>query len=303
MRGSISSPFPTPLLRTSVDTFLKVEFLHPGRSHKARVARALIDDAEQRHHVLPGGEKRLLERTGGNLGIGLALEAAARGYELTLITDPSYSAAKRDLASRLGATVIDRTVAFPAACSNGDAINALLREPDGGRFHYLNQFGNPANPLAHERETGPEIAGQLRHHGMGEDTTVVLVCGMGTGASMRGITTALRAHFARVVSVAVQPAGCDIAAGVYIDHPLQGIAVGEPAPFMPVEELDLVVSVTGHAASDAVRQLMRDYRLFAGPSSGANYAALPITRHLLREARGPHCFVSILYDRGEDYLP
>src|ERR1022692_494173 len=80
----------TPLFQASEDTFLKCDFLHPGRSHKARVARALIEDAEDRQQLRVGSDQILLERTGGNLGIALAIEARLRGYQLTLVTDPHY---------------------------------------------------------------------------------------------------------------------------------------------------------------------------------------------------------------------
>jgi len=291
------SSIPTPLFHHIDGPYLKCEFLHPGRSHKARVAGALIDDVEERGLIKPGSDRVLLERTGGNLGIALAIEARARGYALTLVTDPHYAASKRILAAKLGANVVDRTLAYPDATSNGQVIDLLLLH-DPARYVYLNQFGNPANPRAHRDNTGAEICLQLRQRGLGDG--VILVGGLGTGASMRGITDALRPHFT-VRTVAVEPANCDLMSAVFRDHALQGIAVGEPAPFYPVTDLDDVVRVADAEAFDACNDLWSRNRLLVGPSSGANFAA---ARRLSQDSSHPRrpAVLTLLYDRGEDYL-
>ncbi|MEU4796720.1 pyridoxal-phosphate dependent enzyme [Streptomyces sp. NPDC023327] len=285
----------TPLVADGDGVYLKCDFLHPGRSHKARVASALVDDAEARG--LAG--KRLLERTGGNLGVALAIEAKARGYHLVLVVDPGYSAAKKNLARRYGATVLDREVEFPQCRDNGEAVAALLAaEPD--TYHYLNQFANVANPQAHERVTGPEIAGQLAAGGVCSDATVVLVSGTGTGATMRGVSTALRRHFATVVTLGVEPPHCDLLAGRYGEHPLHGIAVGQSAPFFPPQDLDGIVAVTPTELDEARQLLLTRHCFDVGPTSVANYAALRQARQ-----RRPECaksiWVTLLFDRGEDY--
>ncbi|NUP01133.1 MAG: cysteine synthase family protein [Hamadaea sp.] len=291
----------TPLYQASEDTYFKCEFLHPGRSHKARVAKALVDDAERRGEISPGGPRVLLERTGGNLGISLAMEARNRGYRLTLVTDPHYSSIKREMAARFGAQVVNRGISFPECANNQDVIDILLKERDSPYF-YLDQFGNPANPRAHELGTGAEILAQLRDEGHGSGTTVVLVGGLGTGASMRGVSTALGHWFERVVTIGVQPENCDLRRGVYGDHPIQGIAVGQPPPFFPPRELDDVVTVSGTRATEARHRLAREHGFFTGPSSGANVAALEAARALPVDRPDlPRIFVTLLYDRGEDY--
>jgi cysteine synthase A len=284
------------MIMDSPGVFLKCEFLHPGRSHKARVARSLVDDAEARGCIGEGTERILLERTGGNLGVGLAMEAMVRGYPLTLVTDPGYSGAKKSLARRFGATVLDRDVTFPGCRDNGEAIAQLLRS-DGDHYHYLDQFGNPANPRTHELHTGPEIADQMASD---PGTTVVLVCGLGTGATMRGVSTALEKRFTRVRKIAVQPPGCDLKSGVYANHPFEGIAVGQPAPFVDIAEVDDVVPVTGEQADEARVCLLSRHRFDVGPSSLANYAAL---RSVLQHGGSEegHVYVTLLFDRGEDY--
>lgn len=292
----------TPLLAIDRETFVKCEFLHPGRSHKARVARALVDDAEQRELIHPGDGPVLLERTGGNLGIALAVEAQARGYELTLVTDPHYSVAKRQLAAKLGAQVIDRRKEFPQCTTNGEAVQALLNaEP--AKYHYLNQFANPANPEAHERGTGAEILAQLLTRGFGRRATPVLVLGMGTGASMRGISNVMRRWFQQVITLGVEPHNCDLLAKRYEDHSLQGIAVGEPAPFYGVEDLDGIVKVDDHAVAIAHDELLRNHRFLVGPSSAANFSAVKRAQEhpAIEKAKDPF-YVTLLYDRGEDYV-
>lgn len=291
----------TPLVAAASDLFLKCEFLHPGRSHKARVAGALIDDAEERGGLSPAQGRTLLERTGGNLGIALALEAQSRGYDLTLITDPQSSPSKRRLAVGLGATVIDRGEAYPNTRSNGEVVDLLLAS-SGSRYYYLNQFGNLANHRAHEVGTGKEISQALVARRYGADTTVVLVTGMGTGASMRGISTALKTNFNRVIKIAVQPPNCDLQKAIYGQHEAYGIAVGEAAPFTPVTELDAIVSVSAEQIMTAQRQLLSEYQLMVGPSSAANFAALPAARQHPACQTEPQIFVTLLFDRGEDYI-
>ncbi|NUR62954.1 MAG: pyridoxal-phosphate dependent enzyme [Catenulispora sp.] len=290
----------TPLVRESENLFLKCEFLHPGRSHKARVAVSLIDDAERSGALAGNGAKVLLERTGGNLGVGLALEAGARGYALTLVAEAAYSQVKKAIARQLGATVIVRESAFPGCRDSGEAIAMLLAE-DGEKYHYLNQFENPANPQTHETRTGPEIADQLRDAGVPPSAVVTLVTGMGTGATMYGVSTALRKHFAQVETVAVQPANCDLRAGVYGDHPLQGVAVGQPAPFFDVSSLDTIVDVADADVVAARTALLRSLRFHVGPTSLANYAATHKVRDRQSDRR-ERVYVSLLFDRGEDYV-
>ncbi|MGI5366747.1 pyridoxal-phosphate dependent enzyme [Streptomyces iakyrus] len=292
---------PTPLIEISPGALFKCEFLHPGRSHKARVARALMDDAEQRGELVPGGRKAVLERTGGNLGIGLAVEATIRGYELVLVTEPGYSKTKKELAARLGAKVLDRGAVFPQCADNEEAVRLMLREQPE-RYVYLNQFGNPANPSAHERGTGAEILAQMIGRGRGRDTKVVLVTGLGTGATARGVSRALRQWFRTVEVVGVEPPNCDLRADAHGAHALQGFSVGQAAPFFPSAELDAVVPVTDQEVAEAGRRLFEEHRIFVGPSSCANAAAVwkMLPSNPEHQSHTTLC-VSFLFDRGEDY--
>lgn len=229
------------------------------------------------------------------------MEASIRGYKLTLVTDPHYSQRKKEIAARLGAQVIDRGISYPRCKNNQEVIDELLAHSDG-EFHYLNQFGNPANPSAHEQQTGPEILCQLVSNGHGRETTVVLVKGLGTGASMRGISSALRTWFRNVITLGVQPPNCNILTDEYGEHPFQGIAVGQPPPFFHPRELDGIIPISESQAMDGEEELRRLYRFFVGPSSAANYAALVHAREHPAVKRHKRCvYVTLLYDRGEDY--
>jgi cysteine synthase len=302
MQNMADHTFRTPLFQASEDLFLKCEFLHPGRSHKARVARALIEAAERDGEVGPMRKRTLLERTGGNLGIALAMEATVRGYHVVLVTDPDYSAIKKELCRRFGATVIDRGREYSECATNQAVIDILLAERDSD-FLYLNQFGNPANPRVHEWGTGGEIVSQLLSIGCSRDTAIVLFGGLGTGASMRGITAALRRWFEHVLAFGVQPAECNILEGTYAPHGLQGISVGEAPPFFPPALLDGVVSVTADEARAAGQELTRAFGFMVGPSSAANYAAAEAVRERVTASDVQNAvYVTLLYDRGEDYL-
>jgi cysteine synthase len=291
----------TPLFSPFDDVFLKCEFLHPGRSHKARVARALVDDAESRGAISSANRPVLLERTGGNLGIALAIEARTRGYELTLVTDPHYSRIKREIATRFGATVINRGIDYPECRNNQEVIDILL-ESTPTKYLYLNQFANPANPRAHEQGTGAEILTQLIGRDCRRDSTAVLLGGLGTGASMRGVSSALRSWFDHVVTIGVQPPNCDLLANEYGDHHLEGIAVGQAPPFFDIRQLDGIVPVTQEQVLNSARDLEKRYRFTVGPSSAANFAAVPSAlEHPAAGASGHRVLITILYDRGEDY--
>lgn len=290
----------TPLHKLDDNLFLKCEFLHPGRSHKARVAKAMIDDAEKNNRIQPG-ITTILERTGGNLGIALAIEAKIRGYDIELVTDPNYSEIKKGIAARLGAKVIDRGLSYPSAENNGQVIDELLASPGEKKYHYLHQFSNPVNPLIHEIETGREIVDQLVNFGVHQDRTIALVKGLGTGASMQGIQKALRGYFSRVVTIGVQPEECDIQNNKYELHKIQGIAVGESPPFFDISSLDEVISVSLKQVLECQLNLLSATRFFVGLSSAANYHALTLASRRNMALDSEAVYVSLLYDRGEDY--
>src|SRR5437867_11056418 len=182
----------TPLVEiTRLDTgpcrlFVKLESQNPGGSIKDRIALAMIQAAEQDGSLEPGGT--VVEATAGNTGLGLALVAGAKGYRVLLIIPDKMSAEKvlhlKALGAEIRMTRSDVTKGHPEYYQ--DMAQRLAAEIPGA--FYVNQFGNPANPRAHERTTGPEIWEQMQHH------VDAVVCGVGSGGTLTGLTR----FFARV---------------------------------------------------------------------------------------------------------
>src|SRR5437879_3552007 len=175
----------TPLVEiTQFDTgpcqlFLKLENQNPTGSIKDRIALSMIEAAEEEENLQPGGT--VIEATAGNTGLGLALVAAAKGYRIVLVIPDKMSQEKISHVKALGAEVVltrsDVTRGHPEYYQD---VAARLAEEIPGAF-YVNQFGNPANPLAHERSTGPEIWEQMRH-----DVDAIVV-GVGSGGTLTGL--------------------------------------------------------------------------------------------------------------------
>src|SRR6266404_5088065 len=175
----------TPLVEiTQFDTgpcqlFLKLENQNPTGSIKDRIALSMIEAAEEEGKLEPGGT--VIEATAGNTGLGLGLVAAAKGYRVVLVIPDKMSQEKISHVRALGAEVrltrSDVTRGHPEYYQD---VAARLAEEIPGAF-YVNQFGNPANPLAHERTTGPEIWEQMRH-----DVNAI-ICGVGSGGTLTGL--------------------------------------------------------------------------------------------------------------------
>src|SRR5437588_200952 len=175
----------TPLVEiTQFDTgpcqlFLKLENQNPTGSIKDRVALAMIEAAEHDGHLQPGGT--IIEATAGNTGLGLALIAGAKGYRIILVIPDKMSQEKIAHVRALGAEVrLTRSDVTRGHSEYYQDVAARLAEEIPGAF-YVNQFGNPANPLAHERTTGPEIWEQMRHD------VDAIVCGVGSGGTLTGL--------------------------------------------------------------------------------------------------------------------
>src|SRR6266403_1937671 len=176
----------TPLVEvTQLDTgpcqlFLKLENQNPGGSIKDRIALSMIEAAEDEGKLRPGGT--VVEATAGNTGLGLALVAGAKGYRVLLVIPDKMSQEKISHVKALGAEVrITRSDVTRGHPEYYQDVAARLAEEIPGAF-YVNQFGNPANPLAHERTTGPEIWEQMQH-----DVDAV-VCGVGSGGTLTGLS-------------------------------------------------------------------------------------------------------------------
>lgn len=279
----------TPLLRLDgcADGLLgKVEAANPY-SVKDRIARAMIDAAEQSGDLPPGGT--VVEATSGNTGIGLAAVAAARGHDCVLTMPESMSVERRTMLAALGAE-LELTPA-EAGMGGANCRAAELAETDDAVL--ATQFENEANPRAHRETTGPEI-----WRATGGDVDAV-VAGVGTGGTITGLGAFFAERGADVRLVAVEPASSPTVTEQCADgHDIQGIGPGFLPDVLRTELLDEMRSVTADEARATARRLGREEGLLVGISSGAALSAA--TEYAT--AHPDETTVVVLPDSGERYL-
>lgn len=287
----------TPLVRlqrlsaeTGVELLAKVESFNPLGSIKDRVALAMIDDAEHREILQPGGT--IVEPTSGNTGIGLAFVSASRGYRLILTMPESMSIERRKLLIHLGAEL----VLTPAAEGMKGAIARAgeIQQQTPGAW-MPDQFSNPANPAMHRRTTGPEIWRQC------EGRIDALVAGVGTGGTVSGAGGFLKEQHPAIRIVAVEPAASPVLAGGKPGpHKIQGIGAGFVPGNFERSVVDEIVAVENDEAIRQAQTLARREGILCGISGGAALAgALQLAAR--PEFQGKR-IVFILPDTGERYL-
>jgi len=286
----------TPMLRLqrlrpagSAEILGKLESLNPGGSVKDRIALAMIEDAERRGVLKPGGT--IVEPTSGNTGIGLAMVAAAKGYKLILTMPDDYSIERRKLAQRFGAQLI-LTPAIEGMTGAVFAAEELCQKnPD---YFMPQQFDNPANPEVHRRTTAEEI---LRDT---EGRLDAFVAGVGTGGTITGVGEVLKQRVPGVLIVAVEPSRSPVLAGGKPGlHGIQGIGASFVPSVLNRDAFDELIAVRDEDAIETAKQLTRREGLLVGISAGANvFASLQVARRLGEGKR----VVTILPDTGERYL-
>jgi len=287
----------TPLVRLrklpgekSGEVVVKLEAFNPMGSVKDRIALAMIEAAEAAGILKPGG--RIIEPTSGNTGIGLAMTAAAKGYQLTLTMPESMSIERRALLRMLGAEI----VLAPAAKGMPGAIEAAreLVAKTPGAF-MPQQFANPANPGIHERTTGPEIWEDA------EGRVDIFVAGIGTGGTITGVGRFLKRRNPKIQVVAVEPAASAVLSGSAPGkHGIQGIGAGFIPDVLDQKIIDEVIMVQDGDAIDTARALAAAEGILAGISSGAAlWAGLKVAR---RPSNADKRILVLLPDTGERYL-
>ncbi len=268
----------------------KLEYFNPGGSVKDRIALAMIEDAEKQGILKPGS--LIIEPTSGNTGVGLALVAAAKGYQLTLTMPETMSIERRNLLKALGANI----VLTPGAAGMQGAIDkaeALRNENPGSVI--LQQFENPANPATHKRTTAEEIwrdtDGQID----------IFVAGVGTGGTISGTGARLKELNPNIRIVAVEPAGSPVLSGGKPGpHKLQGIGAGFIPKTYDAKVVDQVIPVENDDAIRTSRELAQTEGLLVGISAGAaTFAATQLAAQ--PENKGKRIVV-LLPDTGERYL-
>ena len=277
------------LFGAGANVWIKSERGNPGGSIKDRIALAMVEDAESRGLLQPGGV--IIEPTSGNTGIGLAMVAAVKGYKLILVMPDSMSIERRRLMLAYGATfdLTPREKGMKGAIARAEE---LLASTPGSWMPQ--QFENPANVEVHVKTTAQEILADFPE---GIDA---LITGVGTGGHLSGVAKVLKARFPQLKVFAVEPAASPvISGGQPAPHPIQGIGAGFIPKNLDTELLDGVIQVDAEAARDYARRSAREEGLLVGISSGATLAAIA---QKLPELPAGATVLGFNYDTGERYL-
>ena len=268
----------------------KLEYLNPAGSVKVRVAKAMIDDAEEKGLLKPGSV--IIEPTSGNTGIGLAAVAAARGYRIIIVMPDTMSVERRQLMKAYGAELVlsEGAKGMKGAIAKADELAASIP----GSF-IPGQFVNPANPKAHFETTGPEIYADT------DGKVDIFVAGVGTGGTITGVGEYLKSKKPEVKVVAVEPATSPVLSkGTAGAHKIQGIGAGFVPKVLDTGVYDEIIPVANEDAFAVGKQIGKAEGVLVGISSGAAaWAAIELAKRPENEGK---TIVVLLPDTGDRYL-
>ena len=268
----------------------KLEYLNPAGSVKDRVAKAMIDDAEEKGLLKPGSV--IIEPTSGNTGIGLAAVAAARGYRIIIVMPDTMSVERRQLMKAYGAELVlsEGAKGMKGAIAKADELAAEI--PDS---FIPGQFVNPANPKAHFEATGPEIYTDT------DGKVDIFVAGVGTGGTITGVGEYLKSKKPEIKVVAVEPATSPVLSkGTAGAHKIQGIGAGFVPKVLDTGVYDEIIPVANEDAFAVGKQIGKAEGVLVGISSGAAvWAAIELAKRPENEGK---TIVVLLPDTGDRYL-
>ncbi len=272
------------------EVWLKSERANPGGSIKDRIALAMVEDAEAKGLLKPGGT--IVEPTSGNTGIGLAMVAAVKGYTLVLVMPESMSIERRRLMLAYGAT-FDLTPKEKGMKGAIERATQIVETTDGAWMP--SQFDNGANPEVHARTTAKEILADFA------DAPVdVMITGVGTGGHLTGCAEVLKAEWSGMKAFAVEPAASPVInGGEPGPHPIQGIGAGFIPANLHTNAIDGAIKVDADDAKEMARRAAREEGMLIGISSGATLAAIA---RKVQELDAGTRVLGFNYDTGERYL-
>jgi cysteine synthase A len=274
----------------SHEVWVKSERANPGGSIKDRIALAMVEDAEARGLLRPGGT--IIEPTSGNTGIGLAMVAAVKGYRLILVMPESMSLERRRLMLAYGAS-FDLTPREKGMRGAIERAHQLVAETPGAWMP--SQFDNPANPAIHARTTAQEILADFA-----DSPIDVIITGVGTGGHLTGCAEELKKHWPKMKAYAVEPELSPVISGGQPGpHPIQGIGAGFIPENLHTAAIDGAITVNADDAKEMARRAAREEGMLVGISSGATLAAIA---RKLPELPDNARILGFNYDTGERYL-
>lgn len=284
----------TPLVKLNrmtgpedADVYVKLEYFNPGSSVKDRIALAMIEAAEQSGELKEGSV--IVEPTSGNTGIGLAMIAAAKGYQAVLVMPDTMSLERRNLLRAYGADL----VLTPGSEGMKGAIAKAEQLVQEKGWFMPQQFKNEANPEIHRLTTGPEIIEALPQ-------VDAFLAGVGTGGTITGVGQVLKAKFPEVEIIAIEPAESAVLSGEEAgSHKIQGIGAGFVPDVLDGEVYNEIMKIKSDDAYTYARRAAKEEGILGGVSSGAAiYAALQVAKRL---GKGK-TVVTLLPSNGERYL-